>query len=54
MLSATVRLACPNVAMCFPPFCVQIGLVSQEPLLFSGTIADNILYGRPDATLAEV
>ena len=26
------------------------GLVSQEPLLFNGTIADNIRYGKPDAT----
>ena len=32
----------------------QIGLVPQAPLLFSGTIADNILYGRPDATCEEV
>ena len=32
----------------------QIGLVPQSPLLFSGTIADNILYGRPDASCEEV
>jgi len=32
----------------------QIGLVSQEPVLFSGTIADNIRYGKPDATMEEV
>jgi subfamily B ATP-binding cassette protein MsbA len=32
----------------------QIGLVPQAPLLFSGSIADNILYGRPDATMDEV
>ena len=32
----------------------QIGLVPQAPLLFSGTIADNILYGRPDAGEDEV
>ena len=32
----------------------QIGLVGQEPVLFSGTIADNIRYGKPDATEAEV
>jgi subfamily B ATP-binding cassette protein MsbA len=32
----------------------QIGLVPQAPLLFSGTVLDNILYGRPDATLDEV
>ncbi len=32
----------------------QIGLVPQDPILFSGTIEQNILYGRPDATPAEV
>ena len=28
----------------------QIGLVPQEPFLFSGTVQDNIRYGRPEAT----
>ncbi|MCA2981940.1 MAG: ATP-binding cassette domain-containing protein [Myxococcaceae bacterium] len=32
----------------------QIGVVAQEPLLFSCSIAENIRYGRPDATDAEV
>lgn len=32
----------------------QIGLVPQDPALFSGTVEANILYGRPDATVAEV
>lgn len=32
----------------------QISLVLQEPLLFSGTIADNIRYGRLDAPMEEV
>jgi ATP-binding cassette, subfamily B, bacterial len=32
----------------------QIGAVPQEPFLFSGTVADNIRYPRPDATDAEV
>lgn len=27
----------------------QIGLVPQEPYLFSGTVRDNIRYGRPEA-----
>ncbi len=32
----------------------QIALVSQDPMIFAGTIADNIRYGRPDASDAEV
>ena len=32
----------------------QIGVVPQEPVLFSTTVADNIAYGRPDATRAEI
>lgn len=31
-----------------------IGLVSQTPFLFPGTVADNIRYARPSATEAEV
>jgi len=31
-----------------------IGLVSQEPLLFNGTIGDNIRFGRPDASEEQV
>jgi len=32
----------------------QIGIVLQEPVLFSGTIAENIGYGKPGAKLDEV
>jgi len=32
----------------------HIGVVPQEPFLFSGTVRDNIRYGRPDATDDEV
>ncbi len=32
----------------------QLGVVPQEPFLFTGTIRDNIAYGRPDASDAEV
>ncbi len=31
-----------------------IGVVAQEPLLFSGSISDNVLYGRPHAQPHEV
>ncbi|MCJ7749876.1 MAG: ABC transporter ATP-binding protein/permease, partial [Armatimonadetes bacterium] len=32
----------------------HLGVVLQEPFLFSGTIAENIAYGRPDATPEEI
>ena len=32
----------------------QIGIVPQEPFLFSGTVAENISYGRPGANLEEI
>lgn len=32
----------------------KIGVVSQEPVLFSGTIADNISYAKPDATRKQI
>lgn len=32
----------------------RIGLVAQEPSLFSASIYDNILYGRPEATEQDV
>jgi len=32
----------------------NIGLVLQEPFLFFGTIADNITYGKPNATRTEI
>jgi ATP-binding cassette, subfamily B, multidrug efflux pump len=32
----------------------QVGVVLQEALLFSGSVRDNIAYGRPDATAADV
>ncbi|TKA72176.1 hypothetical protein B0A55_07877 [Friedmanniomyces simplex] len=32
----------------------KIGYVGQEPVLFSGTIAENIAYGRPSATRGEI
>ncbi|MGG6893139.1 ABC transporter ATP-binding protein [Rhizobium sp. BR 315] len=32
----------------------HLAYVSQQPYLFEGTIRDNIRYGRPDATNAEI
>jgi ABC-type multidrug transport system fused ATPase/permease subunit/CBS domain-containing protein len=32
----------------------QVGVVLQEPLLFTGSVRDNILFGRPAATEEEV
>jgi ATP-binding cassette subfamily B protein len=32
----------------------RIGIVPQEPVIFSGTAWDNIRYGRPEASDAEV
>ncbi len=32
----------------------QVGMVLQTPFLFHGTLAENIAYGQPDATRAEI
>jgi len=32
----------------------QVGVVTQETILFSGTVRDNIRYGKPEASEAEV
>ncbi|HWA99755.1 MAG TPA: ATP-binding cassette domain-containing protein, partial [Pirellulales bacterium] len=32
----------------------HIGIVLQEPFLFFGTVAENIAYGRPNATRSEI
>jgi ATP-binding cassette subfamily B protein len=32
----------------------QIAIVQQEPILFHRTLAENIAYGRPDATRSEI
>lgn len=32
----------------------RIGMVAQEPVLFSGTIAENIAYGKPSASRADI
>ncbi len=33
---------------------VQMGMVTQDPHLFTGNVADNIRFGRPDATMEDV
>jgi ATP-binding cassette, subfamily B, bacterial len=40
--------------MAIADFRRNIGMVLQEPFLFFGTIAENIAYGKPDATRAEI
>lgn len=37
-----------------PEYRRNIGLVLQEPFLFFGTIAENIAYGKPDASEQEI
>jgi ATP-binding cassette subfamily B protein len=32
----------------------SIGYVGQEPYIFSGTVAENIAFGKPNATLEEI
>ena len=32
----------------------QVGVVLQEPFLFNGSVADNIAYGKPEASLNEI
>lgn len=34
--------------------CPQVGLVSQEPALFNGTVLENVRIGKPEATMEEV
>lgn len=37
-----------------PSYRSQLGIVLQDTLIFSGTIKDNLLFGKPDATMDEV
>jgi ATP-binding cassette subfamily B multidrug efflux pump len=40
--------------VCLDSLRAQIGIVLQDTTLFSGTIRDNIAFGRPDASLEDV
>jgi len=54
-LRGTVRLDGHDVRDLDPKWLRQrVGVVAQEPLLFSTTIGDNIRYGDPDATQEDV
>ena len=44
----------PAAAVDLPAFRRQLGYVPQEAFLFTGTVRDNIAYGRPEASDAEV
>ena len=44
----------PLVDLDLEAFRQQLGYVPQEAFLFTGTVRDNIAFGRPDATDAEV
>jgi ABC-type multidrug transport system fused ATPase/permease subunit len=37
-----------------PAYRARLGIVTQSPFLLDGTVMENIRYGRPDATDAEV
>ena len=44
----------PIVNMSLHDLRERIAIVPQEPVIFSGTVLENIRYGRPDASLQEV
>jgi ATP-binding cassette subfamily B protein len=44
----------PIEAVTQPSLRRQIGMVLQDPFLFAGTISENLRFGKPDATRAEL
>ncbi|MBC7637647.1 MAG: ATP-binding cassette domain-containing protein [Acetobacteraceae bacterium] len=53
--SGAIRVDGTNIAAADPTALRQrIGLVAQDPVIFSANAWENIRYGRPDATDAEV
>jgi len=54
-LSGMVRIDGTNIReVCLDSLREQIGIVLQDTTLFTGTIRDNIAFGRPDASAEEV
>jgi ATP-binding cassette subfamily B protein len=50
-----VRIDGVDIAQCDPrALRRQIALVQQEPVIFAASVADNVRYGRPEASDAEV
>ncbi|MFC1488445.1 ATP-binding cassette domain-containing protein [Thermodesulfobacteriota bacterium] len=45
---------CPYVNMDIVHFRRQIGVVTQDPIIFSGTVLENITYGSPEANTDQV
>lgn len=43
----------PSIS-CYNPIRRQIGFVTQDPQLFLGTIRENLLFVKPDATDEEM
>ncbi|MGH9746034.1 MAG: ABC transporter ATP-binding protein [Candidatus Acidiferrales bacterium] len=53
--AGTIRIDGANIAdLKLQPFRNQVGYVLQDTVLFRGTVADNIAFGRPGATREEV
>jgi ATP-binding cassette, subfamily B, bacterial len=53
--SGSIRLnGVPVDALDLPVLRGHMGLVAQDPVIFSASALDNIRYGKPDATLDEV
>jgi len=54
-VNGTIRIDGTNIAdLKLQPFRNQVGYVLQDTVLFRGTVADNIAFGRPGATREEV
>jgi ATP-binding cassette subfamily B protein len=53
--SGTVTIDGVDLARCDPREARrQVALVPQDPVIFAGSVTDNVRYGRPEATNAEV